>query len=124
MEDKTFVIELAGEQLPINYSDEALQSFTQKAAGVMDREIRTISDDSYGPEFYLKRSNRLGILAPIIYNAITLQDQNRVLLCVLWLATHFPEISGVEVEEGIVQYVQEKAVDPRLVVFERPEYLN
>ncbi|MCW9033703.1 MAG: hypothetical protein OQJ97_05735 [Rhodospirillales bacterium] len=124
MEERKFVIEMEGEQHPISYSDEALDSFTQKAAGVMDREIRTISDDRFGPEFYLKRSNRLGVLAPLIYNAIAQQDNNRVLLCVLWLATHFPEITGLEVDEGVIQYVQEEAIDPRLNGFERPEYLN
>jgi len=124
MEERRFVIEMEGEQLPISYSDEALESFSRKAAGVMDREIRTISDDRFGPDYYLKRTNRLGILAPLIYNAIARQDDHRVLLCVLWLATHFPEITGLEVEEGIIQYVQEEALDPRLNGFDRPEYLN
>jgi len=119
----TFIIELEGEPLPVNYSDEALSQFTQQAAGMMDKEIRMISDKRYGPGFYLTRANRLGVIAPLIYNALADRDGDKILLCVLWLAANFPEISSIEVDGNTVQFVQDERLS-LLDRMERPEYLN
>lgn len=123
-QEYTFLIEMQGQELPVNYNDEALESFEKKAADAMDREIRHISDIRYGKDHYLTRSNRLGVLAPLLYNAITDQDGDKIMLCVLWLATKFPEIRGIEMDEGLIQYIQEDQDEEPFDAFARPKYLN
>jgi len=127
MPTKTFLIDMDGEQLPVNVSPEALDEFSKTAVGDMDKRIRYLSDSRYGPDHYMVRTNRLGVVAPLIYDAVTRHDHERIILMVLWLNTHFPEITGVEVGDEKLQYVSEEALREReLSDFspERPKYLH
>ena len=107
MDGKKFVIEQDGSEIPVVYTDAALEEFEKTGAPHMDQQIKLLSDTHYGQSFYLKRTNRLGIIASLIFDAVGSRDQKRIVLCVLWLATRFPEVSGVEIENNSVQFLWE-----------------
>lgn len=127
MPTRTFTIDMEGERLPVKVSPEALEEFSKNAAGDMDKRIRYLSDTKYGPNHYMVRINRLGVVAPLIYDAVTRQDHERIILMVLWLNTHFPEITGVEVGEEKLQYISDETLEESLEAPstpEKPRYLH
>jgi hypothetical protein len=119
----TFHIEVDGEARPVTFTDEAFHRYQEHLSGSMDREIRALSDFEYGPEFYLRRTNRLGVLAALLYEALASDDEDRLEACVMWLVDRFPEIAGVQVDGTDVQYLWEADEDGE-PLFDRPEYLH
>jgi|GEM_PF-1076573 len=127
MPTRTFLIDTGDQQLPVNVSPEALHDFSKRAVGDMDRRIRHLSDTRYGPNHYMVRTNRLGVVAPLIYDAITRNDHERIVLMVLWLNTHFPEITGVEVGDEKIEYLSNQTAEEAAASQahpERPKYLH
>lgn len=124
MPNRTFVIEAEGEEFPVTLSEDSIRDFRTKTADLMDRDIRNLSDSRFGPKFYLTRTNRLGVMAPILYDAVHGQDEDRIRMCVLWLAARFPEIAGAAIGENGVQFMWDSTKDVSLDALERPSYLN
>ena len=127
MPNRTFMIDVDGDQLPVNVSPDALVEFGKSAVGDMDKRIRHLSDSKYGPDHYMIRINRLGVVAPLIYDAVTRHDHERIILMVLWLNTHFPEITGVEVGDEKLQYVSDEELkdhEDMSTTSTRPKYLH
>lgn len=121
------MIDVDGDQLPVNVSPDALVEFGKSAVGDMDKRIRHLSDSKYGPDHYMIRINRLGVVAPLIYDAVTRHDHERIILMVLWLNTHFPEITGVEVGDEKLQYVSDEELkdhEDMSTTSTRPKYLH
>lgn len=124
MQNRKFVIEAEGEEFPVVLSEDTIRDFRTKSADLMDRDIRSLSDSRFGPKFYLTRTNRLGVVAPILYDAVQGQDEDKIRLCVLWLAARFPEIAGAAIGENGVQFMWDSSQDLSPDAAERPAYLN
>ena len=65
---------------------------------------RDLCDSVLGPGKHLDMHNRLGVLVPLLYDAIQERDDARVALYVLWMASRFPEIHGIECTNGICEF--------------------
>ncbi|MCW9040493.1 MAG: hypothetical protein OQJ76_08355, partial [Rhodospirillales bacterium] len=109
---KTFHIEVDGRELPVVYNEETLAGFRTHQAGILDRTIRFLSDKEFGRDFYLTRTNRLGVVAPLLFDAIENHDGTIVRNFVLWLLTRFPEIAGIEIEGEDVQFIWDEPEMP------------
>lgn len=105
MQNISFHIALDGEDYPVQFDETVLSEFEQKYVSLMDREVRRLSDASFGPTFYLTRNNQLGVIAPMLYQAINEGDGVQVAKCVLWLKSRFPEIAGMCIAKDTYEFV-------------------
>jgi len=105
--DLSFLIAMDGAPYPVRFDPTVLDEFQRDHVESMDLELRKFSDEWFGPTFFLERDNRLGVIAPLIRDA--LEENNGVLIAkyVLWLASRYPEITGIRIQEDTYEFMAE-----------------
>lgn len=102
--DLSFVIALDGAPYPVQFQAEVLDEFQRDHVVNMDLQLRKFADEQFGPTFYLDHQNRLCIVAQLIRDAM--REQNGILIAkyALWMASHYPEISGIRIHEDTYEF--------------------
>lgn len=102
--DLSFLIALDGAPYPVQFEAEVLDEFQRDHVASMDLQLRQFADEQFGPTFYLDHQNRLGIVAQLIRDAM--KEENGILIAkyVLWMASHYPEISGIRIHEDTYEF--------------------
>jgi len=103
--DLSFLIAMDGAPYPVRFDPTVLDEFQRDHVDTMDLELRKFSDEWFGPTFFLERDNRLGVIAPLIRDA--LEEDNGILVAkyVLWLAARYPEITGIRIHEDTYEFI-------------------
>lgn len=102
--DLSFHIAFEGTPYPVQFEASVLDEFQRDHVASMDHKLRRFADEQFGPTFFLDHQNRLGIIAQLLRDA--LHEENGVLVAkyVLWLAAHYPEISGIRINEDTYEF--------------------
>jgi hypothetical protein len=105
--DLSFLIAMDGNPYPVRFDPSVLDEFQRDHVDTMDLELRKFSDEWFGPSFFLDRENRLGVIAPLIRDA--LEENNGILVAkyVLWLAARYPEITGIRIQQDTYEFMAE-----------------
>ncbi|MCB2099523.1 MAG: hypothetical protein KDE22_01545 [Rhodobacterales bacterium] len=116
MADRTFTITKDGDEIPVIYTDDVLSEFRENKVALVDAEIETLRDrlfDRDDPPADAPRGadTRLGIVGPLIMEALDEGKETVVAQCVLWLAARHPEITGLEIFFGQFRYVSTAGAD-------------
>jgi hypothetical protein len=100
----SFDIAKDGSPYPVRFESTVLDEFERDHLNHMDLELRKFSDQTFGPTFFLDHQNRLSVIAELIRDA--LESKNGILLAkyALWMASHYPEISGIRIENDTYEF--------------------
>lgn len=97
MAKRIFTVSLNGSDIPVGYSDGSLDEFRLKTASLVDKEIANLLAAKSGGE--ARRTEYLDIMGPQIYEALITGNTSKTVLCVLWLADHYPDITGIVIND-------------------------
>lgn len=100
-------ISLDGNQYPIQFEPKQLVEFERDTLDHVDKELKNHLVSSYGPCYFEDQESRLGIVASLLSRALSDQDSRGVEKYVLWIATRFPEISGINISQDTYEFVND-----------------
>ncbi len=100
----SFLIAMNGAPYPVCFEAEVLDEFQREYAEDIDLELRQYSDRCFGPTFFLEPQNRLGVVAQLIRDSLEEKNGVQVAKYVLWMATRFPEISGIRIDADTYEF--------------------
>lgn len=103
--DVSFFIAVDGNPYPVKFDPVVLDEFERDYADDLELELRKLSDFHFGPTFFLERENRLGIIAPLLKQAVSKHDGIAVAKYVLWLVARYPEITGIRIHEDTYEFL-------------------
>jgi len=98
------MIAVNGAPYPVQFEAEVLDEFQREYVEDMDLQLRQHSDEMFGPTFFLNHQNRLSVVAQLIRDALAEENGVDVAKYVLWMATRYPEISGIRISEDTYEF--------------------
>lgn len=103
--DLSFYIAMDGSPYPVRFEPEVLDEFQREHVQTMDHELTKFATQWFGPAFSLDHESRLGVVAQLIRDAV--KDENGILVAkyVLWMASRYPEISGIRIQEDTYEFM-------------------
>jgi len=106
---QTFKITLIDSEIPVSYSESGLEDFRLKTAPLVERELAqqllaSFAGEHTGPPkdplAAEHRGLHLRMMGPQIYQGLTSGNTSKVVLCVMWLACRYPDITGIVIDSS------------------------